>query len=371
MTATETVTTNPLGASRRIGPADLIDADKPADLAGLVAVAKALVAHEKGLLAMDESIHTCNERFAAIGIPPSELARRDYRDLLVSTPGLAESISGAILYDETIRQHTTGGVPFAQAVAEAEMIPGIKVDIGEAPLPGHRGEYVTEGLDGLPDRLTEYRLMGALFAKWRSVLTVGADIPSTGCIDANASVLARYAAACQEAGLVPVVEPEVLMVGSHSLARCEEVTETVLRAVFAQLVDQRVALEAMILKPNMVLPGSTCPVESGVEEVAEATLRCLLRTVPAAVPGVAFLSGGQTGALASARLNAMNRKEPSPPWALTFSFARAIQHPALEIWGGDPANITAAQAALSHRARCSQAARRGDYRPAMEATERE
>jgi fructose-bisphosphate aldolase class I len=351
-------------------PANLIDPATLVDVAGLVDLAKALVAGDKGLLAMDESTPTCNERFAAAGIEQNEPARRAYRQLLVGTPGLCECISGAILYDETIRQHTSYGVPFAQAVADAGIIPGVKVDIGETALAAHPGEQVTEGLDGLVDRLGEYHQMGARFAKWRAVFTIGNHTPTSGCIDANASGLARYAAVCQQAGLVPVVEPEVLMAGDHNLARCEEVTEAVLRAVFAHLADQRVALEAMILKPNMVLPGSACPTQSGVEEVADATLRCLRRAVPAAVPGVAFLSGGQPGQLASARLNACNLRFPSAPWELAFSFARAIQHPALEIWGGDRANVTAAQNALYHRARCNQAARRGEYRPVMERTQR-
>jgi fructose-bisphosphate aldolase class I len=363
-------TTEPLNTTQPVDPANITDSAKTGDVAGLADIARALVAGDKGLLAMDESTHTCDQRFAAAGIAPSERARRDYRQLLVRTPGLGDCISGAILYDETIRQHTSDGVPFAQAVTDAGIIPGIKVDIGETALAAHPGEQVTEGLDGLAGRLADYHQMGARFAKWRAVFAIGADTPTSGCVDANAAGLARYAAACQEAGLVPVVEPEVLMAGDHSLAQCEEVTEAVLRAVFAQMVGQRVVLEAMILKPSMVLPGSTCPTQSGVEEVADATLRCLRRAVPAAVPGVAFLSGGQPGELASARLNACNLRAPSAPWALAFSFARAIQHPALEIWGGDNANVTAAQDALYRRACCNQAARRGEYRPAMETTDR-
>jgi fructose-bisphosphate aldolase class I len=371
-----TLITEPATATQRrhsIEPGDsatIIESAPLGDGAGLVDIARALVAGDKGLLAMDESTHTCNQRFAAAGIVQSEPVRRDYRQLLVRTPGLDESISGAILYDETIRQHTIDGVPFAQAVTDAGIIPGIKVDIGETALAAHPGEQVTEGLDGLAGRLVEYSQMGARFAKWRAVFTIGVDTPSSGCIDANTSGLARYAAACQEAGLVPVVEPEVLMAGDHNLARCGEVTEAVLRAVFSHLVDQRVLLEGMILKPNMVLPGSACPTQDGVEEVADATLRCLRRAVPAAVAGVAFLSGGQPGELASARLNACNQQAPSAPWALAFSFGRAVQHPALEIWGGDNANVTAAQSALYHRARCNQAARRGEYQPTMEKTDR-
>ena len=350
-----------------VGTADVAT---PVGATGLVVTARALVAGDKGLLAMDESTRTCNERFAAAGIAQSEGVRRDYRELLVRTPGLGDCISGAILYDETIRQRTSDGVPFAQAVTDAGIIPGIKVDIGELPLAAHPGEQVTEGLDGLADRLSEYYKMGARFAKWRAVFDIGDATPSAGCMNANAGGLARYAAACQEAGLVPVVEPEVLMAGDHTLARCEEVTEDVLRAVFTHLVDQRVVLEAMILKPNMVLPGSACPTQNGVDQVADANLRCFRRAVPAAVAGVAFLSGGQPGELASARLNAINQRAASAPWALAFSFARAIQHPALEIWGGNDANVTAAQDALYHRARCNQAARRGEYQPKMEETKR-
>jgi fructose-bisphosphate aldolase class I len=335
----------------------------------LAATAKALVADHKGLLAMDESNPTCDERLAAAGIAQSEPVRRAYREMIVTTPGLGEAISGAILYDETIRQHTSRGVPFAQAVADAGIIPGIKVDLGETDLAGHPGEQVTEGLDGLADRLVEYRSMGARFAKWRAVFTIGGGNPSRGCIEANAGALARYAAACQQVGLVPVVEPEVLMAGDHRLSECAAVTEGVLRAVFAHLVTQGVVLEAMILKPNMVLPGLTCPTQDGMDEVADTTVNCMLRTVPAAVPGIAFLSGGQPAEAATARLNAINLRFASPPpWALAFSFARAIQHPALEIWAGDDTNVKAAQDALYHRARCNQAARAGTYDPCMEKT---
>ena len=301
----------------------------------LIDTAKALVADDKGLLAMDESNPTCNKRFAKLGIPQTEEARRAYRELIVTTPGLGECISGAILYDETIRQKKKDGTPFVKAITDAGIIPGIKVDTGAKDMAGHPGEKITEGLDGLRDRLAEYSQMGARFAKWRAVIAVGDGIPSRGCIEANAQALARYAALCQEAGLVPVVEPEVLMDGEHTLERCCEVTEEVLRTVFNQLYTQRVMLEGMILKPNMVLPGLTCPKQEAVDEVADATVRCLLRAVPAAVPGIAFLSGGQSAELASARLNAMNvRFKSRLPWALAFSFARAIQQPALEIWQG-------------------------------------
>jgi fructose-bisphosphate aldolase, class I len=330
-------------------------------------IAKALLAGDKGLLAMDESHPTCNKRFAVLGIPQTEETRRDYRELIVTTPGLNQCISGVILFDETIRQGKKNGTPFVKAIVDAGIIPGIKVDTGATDLAGHSGEKITEGLDGLRDRLKEYFQLGARFAKWRAVITVGNDIPSKGCLKANTHALARYAALCQEAGLVPIVEPEVLMDGDHTLERCGEVTEEVLHSVFNQLYSQRVALEGMILKPNMVLPGLRCRTQATVDEVAEATVRCLLRAVPAAVPGIAFLSGGQSGELASARLNAMNAGFRSRlPWALTFSFARAIQQPALEIWQGRETNVATAQNALHHRANCNRAARRGEYNAEME-----
>ena len=333
----------------------------------LIDTARALVANDKGLLAMDESNPTCNKRFAKLGIPQTVETRHAYRELIVSTPALGECISGAILYDETIRQQKKDGTSFVKAITDAGIIPGIKVDTGAKNMAGFPGEKVTEGLDGLRERLAEYSKMGARFAKWRAVIAVSDGIPSRGCIEANAQALARYAALCQEAGLVPVVEPEVLMDGEHTLERCREVTEEVLRTVFNQLSTQRVALERMILKPNMVVPGLTCPKQETVDEVADATVGCLLRAVPAAVPGIAFLSGGQSGELASARLNAMNARFKSRlPWALAFSFARAIQQPALEIWRGEEANVQAAQKALYHRARCNRAARRGEYDAAME-----
>jgi fructose-bisphosphate aldolase, class I len=364
------------------------------NLQSLTDTAKALVADDKGLLAMDESNPTCNKRFAKIGIPHTEESRRAYRELLVTTPGLGESISGAILYDETIREKKKDGTLFIKVITDAGIIPGIKVDTGAKAMAGHPGEKITEGLDGLRDRLAEYFQMGARFAKWRAVIVIGQGLPSQGCIEANAQALARYAALCQEAGLVPVVEPEVLMDGAHSLERCGGVTEEVLRTVFNQLYTQGVTLEGMILKPNMVLPGLACPQQEevsevgigeqqyqvrltdrqddeveAVDEVADATVRCLWRAVPAAVPGIAFLSGGQSAELASARLNAMNIHFKSrAPWALAFSFARAIQQPALEIWRGEEANVKAAQQALLHRARCNRAARRGEYNAAMERT---
>jgi fructose-bisphosphate aldolase class I len=328
----------------------------------LTDTAATLVANDKGLLAMDESTPTCNKRFANLGIPQTEETRRAYRELIVTTPGLGECISGAILCDETIRQRKTDGTPFIAVITAAGIIPGIKVDAGAKELAAHPGEKIAEGLDGLRERLAEYVQLGACFAKWRAVVAVGDRIPSRGCIEANAHALARYAALCQEAGLVPVVEPEVLMDGGHTLERCREVTEDVLKTVFAQLYAQRVLLEGMLLKPNMILPGLACPNKESVDEVAEATVRCLLRCVPAAVPGIMFLSGGQASELASARLNAMNvRFKSRAPWALSFSFARAIQQPALEQWRGEAGNVHAAQQALAHRARCNRAARRGEY----------
>jgi fructose-bisphosphate aldolase, class I len=331
--------------------------------------ARALVAGDKGLLAMDESNPTCNKRFAALGIPQTEPARRAYRELIVTTPGLAECISGAILFDETIRQKKEDGTPFIKILIDAGIIPGIKVDSGAKDMAGHPGEKITEGLDGLRERLAEYAQMGARFAKWRAVIVINEGIPSRGCIEANAQALARYAALCQEIGLVPIVEPEVLMDGEHDLERCREVTEEVLRIVFSQLYTQRVLLEGLILKPAMLLPGLACPQQVTVDEVADTTVACFLRAVPAAVPGIAFLSGGQPAVLASARLNAMNvRFKSRMPWALAFSFSRAIQQPALEIWQGKDANCLPAQQALLQRARCNQAARRGEYNAEMEKT---
>jgi fructose-bisphosphate aldolase class I len=333
----------------------------------LTDTAKALVADDKGLLAMDESNPTCNKRFAKLDISQTAEARRAYRQLIITTHGLGESISGVILYDETIRQQKKDGTPFLNVLGDAGIIPGIKVDTGAKDLAAHPGEKITEGLDGLRERLKEYCQMGARFAKWRAVIAIGEGIPTRSCIEANAHALARYATLCQEAGLVPIVEPEVLMDGGHTLERCRVVTEEVLRIVFTQLNCQRVLLEGMILKPNMVLPGLTCPTQASVDEVANLTVKSLWRTVPAAVPGIAFLSGGQTDELASARLNVMNLRFKSQlPWALSFSFARAIQQPALDIWRGEEANVTAAQRALLHRARSNQSARRGEYTAAME-----
>ncbi len=333
----------------------------------LIDTAKALLASHQGLLAMDESTPTCSKRFAALGIAQTVDERRAWRELIITTRGLGECISGAILYDETIRQHTKEGTSFLNVLIDSGIIPGIKVDMGAKEMPEHPGEKLTEGLEDLSERLAEYAQMGARFAKWRAVIAIGPGMPSRPCIEANAHALAIYAAMCQEAGLVPIVEPEVLMEGDHSMARCQEVTEEVLTVVFQQLQAQQVVLEGIILKPSMVLPGLSSKEQPTAAAVAEATLACLLKTVPVAVPGIAFLSGGQSPQQASERLNALNTvgKTP-PPWVLTFSFARAIQQPALEIWCGAAGNVAAAQATLLHRARCNQAARRGTYTEAME-----
>jgi fructose-bisphosphate aldolase, class I len=307
------------------------------------------------------------KRFEEVGIPSTEEKRRAYRELILTTPNLGDFVSGAILFDETIRQAKQDGTPFLKIAADAGIIPGIKLDLGAKDLAGFSGEKVTEGLDGLRDRIAEYVKMGARFAKWRAVITIGPSIPSQGCIEANAHGLARYAALCQEGGLVPIVEPEVLMDGDHTLERCYDVTEKTLRTVFQQLYAQRVVLEQMILKPSMVIAGKDCSRQAEVDAVAEATVTCLLRTVPAAVQGVAFLSGGQTPEVASAHLNAMNvRFGDILPWPVTFSYARAIQQPALDLWNGEDANVKAAQSALLHRAKCNSAARMGQYRPEME-----
>lgn len=338
----------------------------------LINTAKAMVANSKGLLAMDESTPTCNKRFAKYGIPETEEARRAYRELIVTTPNLGEFISSAILFDETIHQSKKDGTPFIKVLIDAGIIPGIKVDTGAKDLAGFPSEKITEGLDGLRERLFEYGKLGARFAKWRAVITIDEKdgkekLPTRGCIKANAHALARYAALCQEAGLVPIVEPEVLMDGQHTLERCFEVTEKVLRSVFNQLYQARVLLEGMILKPNMVLPGLDCSKQESVDRVADSTVHCFYRSVPAAVPGIAFLSGGQSYELASARLNAINRRFKSKlPWPVAFSFSRALQEPALQIWKGKADNVKAAQEALYHRAKCNSAARRGEYNAEME-----
>lgn len=336
----------------------------------LIETARALLVENKGLLAMDESVTTCNKRLTDLKIPANAEKRLAYRELLANTVDLGDFISGAILCDETIRQTQRNGATFPAVLKKAGIIPGIKVDMGTTALAGHSDEKVTEGLDGLQERLNDYLGMGARFAKWRAVITVGEKIPSRACVEANAHSLARYAAICQEVGLVPIVEPEVLMVGMHSMQRSQEVTEQVLRSVFTQLVEQGVLLEGAILKPNMVLPGLTCPKQESDEAIAEATIETLLRSVPAALPGIVFLSGGQSSTLATARLNAMNRPRPlgtDPlPWVLSFSFGRALQEDALRIWNGDDANIAPAQKALYHRAKCNGAARAGNYNSQIE-----
>jgi fructose-bisphosphate aldolase class I len=330
-------------------------------------LASHLVSPGKGLLAMDESTGTCNKRFAVLDIPQTESYRRSYRELIITTPSLGEYISGAILYDETIRQSAADGTPFVKVLQDAEIIPGIKVDIGAKDLAAHPFEKITEGLDGLRARLTEYYTMGARFAKWRAVFVIGDGIPSMGCLESNAHALARYAALCQECGLVPVIEPEVLMSGNHSIQRCLSITRAVLHNVFEQLYKQRVRLDCMLLKTNMVLAGLEFPEQPTLEKVADATVECLLESVPAMVPGVVFLSGGQSCNLASSRLNLMNVKfKGTLPWMLSFSYARAIQQPALDIWRGRDENVKLAQKAIRHRALCNSAATLGRYDALME-----
>lgn len=332
------------------------------NLQNLIQTAQALVIPGKGLLAMDESNSTCNKRFAALGIPQIEPERRAYREMILTTPNLGQFISGAILYDETIRQHTKNGTPFIQLLTDSGIIPGIKVDTGAKNMALHPGEKITEGLDGLRERLAEYSQMGARFAKWRAVITIGNNIPSTACIKSNAHALARYAALCQEANIVPIVEPEVLMDGSHTLQKCEEVTEKTLHTVFKELIKQNVILEAIILKPNMVLPGKDCPNQNSLDEIVNATLISLFRFVPAAVPGIAFLSGGQSPELATSRLNAMNLKmQGKAPWVLSFSFSRAILQPALETWKAKESNIQEAQQIIFNNAKNNAKASLGHY----------
>jgi fructose-bisphosphate aldolase, class I len=335
---------------------------------------QALLAGNKGLLAMDESTHTCNKRFADLGIPQTLEMRRAWRELLITAPRLGDSISGVILFDETIRQQTRTGQSFIDVLVKAGIVPGIKVDMGAKPLAGFPGETITEGLDGLRNRLTEYRDLGARFAKWRAVVGIGPangeTLPTSACIEANVQALARYAALCQEVGLVPIVEPEVLMDGNHTIDTCAAVTQTLLTRLFAELATQRVSLETLLLKPNMVLAGKDCPDQPTIEEVADATIMCLLRTVPPAIPGIAFLSGGQSPEQATERLRAMHRSGLSAgaapvwvsdqlPWVVTFSFSRAVQQPALAIWRGDAANTEASQQSLLTRTEANAAARRG------------
>ena len=328
--------------------------------------AAAMVAEGKGILAIDESLPTIKKRFDTINVESTEENRRAYRELLITAPGGEDFISGMILFDETLRQKTRDGVPFPQAMIAKGIMPGIKVDTGAKDLAGHPGEKVTEGLDGLRDRLAEYRGLGARFAKWRAVITIGDHIPTKGCVEANAHALARYAALCQEAGIVPMVEPEVLMDADNDVDVCYWATEKTLRTVFNALCDQAVALEHTILKTNMVLSGKKCPVQAGVQEVAEKTVRCLLNTVPASLPGIVFLSGGQSATLATAHLNEMNRNHDGLPWPLSFSYGRALQEPCLKTWTGNPENFGAAQAALLHREKCNSLACLGQYSDALE-----
>jgi fructose-bisphosphate aldolase class I len=335
----------------------------------LISTATALMAADKGLLAMDESTGTCNKRFEEVGIPQTIEYRRAYREMIVTTPKLGNCLSGAILYDETIYQSTKEGVLFIELLKKAGIIPGIKVDEGTVNMANFPGEKITEGLDGLRQRLEKYYDLGARFAKWRAVITIGEDTPTKGNIEANAHLLARYAALCQENGIVPIVEPEVLMDGDHSIKKCQKATEKVLKALFKQLEKQRVDLRGIILKPNMVVSGLKSPKQASIDKVAKATVNTLLKCVPPTVPGVAFLSGGQAPELATAHLNAMHAKYKGKlPWALTFSFARAIQQPAREAWKGQDKNVKAAQKLLYSKASLNNAARRGEYTPDMELT---
>ncbi|TDI93906.1 MAG: fructose-bisphosphate aldolase class I [Caldithrix sp.] len=331
----------------------------------LKSVAKGLVSKGKGILAADESSGTIKKRFDSINVESKEENRRSYRELLFTTPGAEEFISGVILFDETIRQATQDGTSLPKVLEQSGIIPGIKVDAGAKDLAGFPGEKITEGLDGLRERLAEYRNLGARFAKWRAVITIGAGSPSQFCIDANSHALARYAALCHEAGLVPIVEPEVLMDGDHTIERCEEVTTATLKSVFSELKNHRVELEGILLKPNMVLSGKECAVQAGVDAVAEATIRCFRQTVPEEMPGIVFLSGGQSPQEATEHLNAMNALG-SHPWELSFSYGRALQEPVLKAWMGQSANVTKAQETFYHRAKCNGAARRGNYSPTME-----
>lgn len=329
-------------------------------------IANDMVAHGKGILAADESTGTIAKRLASVNLDSTEANRQGYRQMLFTTPGLGEHVSGVILFDETLRQSTTDGKPFVEVLNEAGVIPGIKVDTGAKELAGHPDEKVTEGLDGLRERLAEYFELGARFAKWRAVITIGDSMPTTACVNANCHALARYAALCQEASIVPIVEPEVLMNGSHTLETSYEVTEAVQRALFEAMYDQNVIFEASILKPSMVISGDECPTQASPQEVAEATVQCLYNAVPASIPGIVFLSGGQTEVQATEHLNLMNEMGPHP-WALSFSYGRALQHGALNKWGADPANNVAdGQAILAHRAKCNGLAAMGKYEASMD-----
>ena len=329
-------------------------------------IARAMVAPGRGILAADESTGTIERRFTSINVENTEENRRAYRDLLFTTKGIGDWISGVILFDETLRQKSADGMSFVDLLNKNGVLPGIKVDAGAKPLPFCPGETVTEGLDNLPKRCAEYVKLGAKFAKWRAVIDIGADIPSTTSIAANAHALARYAAICQEAGLVPLVEPEVLMDGDHTIERCEQVTEWTLNAVFDALYINRVSLEGAVLKPSMVISGKKCVRQAGVQEVAERTVCILKRTVPAAIAGIAFLSGGQSDEVATAHLDAMN-KLGNNPWPLSYSYGRALQQPTLKAWRGQAANVPAAQAALAHRGRMNSLASQGKYSAALEA----
>ncbi len=328
--------------------------------------ARTMVEAGKGILAIDESSPTIKKRFDTISTESTEESRRAYRDLLITAPGGNDFISGMILYDETIRQATSEGTPFPKYLSDHGIMPGIKVDTGAKEFAGHPGEKVTEGLDGLRDRLAEYRSLGAKFAKWRAVITIGDHIPSTACINANAHALSRYASLCQEAGIVPMVEPEVLMDADNTIEHCYAVTEATLKTLFNELYSQDVVMEHVILKVNMVVSGKKCSTQAGVQEVADMTVRCLKNTVPAAIPGIVFLSGGQTPQLATAHLNAMNASNNNLPWPLSFSYGRALQEPCLNAWLGEKANVEAAQNALLHREKCNSLACSGKYSEDME-----
>ena len=331
------------------------------NIAQLAETAQALVADGKGILAADESTGTIKKRFDSIQVDSTFENRRDYRNMLFTTEGAAEYISGVILFDETLRQDAADGRRLAKIIVDAGMIPGIKVDAGAKPLALHSGETVTEGLDGLRERLAEYAELGARFAKWRATYSIGAGLPSAACQDANAHALARYAALCQETGLVPIVEPEVLMDGGHDIDACEAATETTLRRVYAALAEQDVVLEGTLLKPSMVISGAGCAEQAGVEEVARRTVQILQRCVPAAVPGIVFLSGGQSDELATQHLNAMNKLPARLPWKLSFSYGRALQAAPLKAWGGKAENLAAGQAAFLERARANGQASLGTY----------
>jgi len=333
--------------------------------ADLEKVAAAMVAADKGILAADESTGTIKKRFDKIKLESTADSRRAYRELLFATPGMAKSISGVIFYDETLRQKTSAGVPFPEYLSKLGVLPGIKVDMGAKPMAGFPNETITEGLDGLRERLIEYYQLGARFAKWRAVIDIGAGIPTAYAIHANAHALARYAALCQEQNIVPIVEPEVLMDGDHTIERCEEVTSAVLTEVFHQLAGHRIHLEGMILKPNMVISGKKCPQQASPEAVAAATVRCLKRHVPSAIPGIAFLSGGQSPAQATLHLSLMNALG-NLPWQLTFSYGRALQDAALSAWGGKPASVEAGQKEFGRWARLNGLARSGRFKAGME-----